>query len=104
MDAEPPERHRDGGRRPRTRLALRLAAAGLVLGLAAAMSSTVGDMSFRQTLPLSLPAAVLVVGGLAAAAADAEPGERRLFRAGFTVGRLVTWWRSLTGRRRGDRP
>ncbi len=104
MDAEPPQRPVDGRlRRPRTRRALWFAAAGVVPGLAATMCSTLCVLSFPQTLALALPAAVLVVGGLAAAAA-AEAGEGHLFRAGFKVGWLLTWWRSVGCRQGGNRP
>ncbi len=103
MDAEPPQRPVDGRwRRPRTRRALWFAAAGVVLGLAATMCSTFCALSFQQTLALALPAAVLVIGGLAAAATEA--GEGHLFRAGFKVGWLVAWWRSVGRRHGGNRP
>lgn len=100
MDAEPPQRvEPDGrdGRKPRR--ALWFACAGLVIGLAIAVASALGETSTKQAIMLGLPAAVLTFGGLTiAVGSDPATAERQGFRAGLRAGSLRRRWRAVFAR------
>lgn len=99
MDVEPPLRPADQNRPGlQRRRALWLAGAGVLPGLAAVICSTLGAISVQQTIALALPAAVLIIGGLAAAAVDTQTFRRSFLQAGFKVGSLLGRWRSVDSR------
>jgi hypothetical protein len=75
------------------------AGAGIIPGLAAALCFAIGAISVQQTIALALAAAMLTIGGLAAAA-DRETGRRRAFQAGFRAGAQFARWRSAGSRQR----
>jgi hypothetical protein len=106
MDAEPPQRvepdSRDGRK---ARRALWFACAGLLVGLAIAVASALGDTSMKQAVMLGLPAAVLTFGGLTiAVGSDPETAERQGFRAGLKAGSLRRRWRAVFARQGKGRP
>ncbi len=100
MDAEPPRRVEADGRDGRkARRALWFLCAGLVVGLAIAVASALGDTSMKQAIMMGLPAAVMTFGGLTiAVGADTETAERQGFRAGLRVGSLRKRWRAVFAR------
>lgn len=92
MDDRLPQQLREQTlRRSRLRRAAWCVGAGVILAIAAAMTSALGAVSVQQAIAMGLPAAVLIIGGLTAAVLpDAATGRRLSFRAGFRVGSLVT--------------
>lgn len=102
MEAVPPPRPE--GRDPRRRRATRVAwcmSAGVVLGTAAVTCLALGAISAQQAIALGLPGALLIVGGLIAAAVPDAAAIRQLgFQAGFQIGSLLNWLRSVLGQRR----
>jgi hypothetical protein len=86
------------------RIAVAAVVAGIVAGLAIAVTFALGDISVKQTIMLALPAAILILGGLTVAmTSDPERMERQGFRAGMKAESLRRRWRSALGRqgRRG---
>ena len=102
MDGRLPRQPEDPSpRRPRARLAAWCAAAGVVLGTAAVICLAVGAVSIQQAVALGLPAVILIMGGLIAAAIpDPATGRRAGFQTGFRVGSLLSQWRSVFRQRR----
>jgi len=101
MDGRPPrpEDHRPG--RARARRAAWSVSAGIILGTAAVTCLALGAISAQQAIALGLPGALLIVGGLIAAAVpNPMTGRRLYFQAGFHTGSLLTRFRSFLRRRR----
>jgi hypothetical protein len=101
MDGGPP---RPDNRRPggaRARRAAWSVSAGIILGTAAVTCLALGAVSAQQAIALGLPGALLLIGGLIAAAVpDPMTGRRLYFQAGFHMGSLLTRFRSFLRRRR----
>jgi hypothetical protein len=97
MDAGPPERpEAHHPRWPRARTAAWSVSAGIILGAAALLCRALGAVSSQQAIAIGLPGALLIIGGLIAAAVpDPETGRRMSFEAGFQMGWLLTRLRSL---------
>jgi hypothetical protein len=75
--------------------------AGVILGTAAVTCLALDAVSAQQAIAIGLPGALLIVGGLIAAAVpDPVTGRRHFFRAGFRMGSLLSRFRSFFGRRR----
>jgi len=77
----------------------------VVLGTAAVICLAVGAVSVQQAVALGLPAVILIMGGLIAAAIPDPATGRRAgfqtgFRTGFRVGSLLSQWRSVFRQRR----
>lgn len=97
MDAGPPQ-HSDGHRPRRTRAvaAAWSVSAGAILGAAALICLALGVVSAQQAIAIGLPGALLIVGGLIAAAVpDAATGRSLGFQTGFQMGWLLSRLRSL---------
>jgi hypothetical protein len=97
MDAGSPQRpegHRSRWSRDRT--AGWCVTAGVILGVAAVICLALDAVSPQQGIAIGLPAVLLIVGGLIAAAVpDAATGKRLSFQAGFRMGWLLSRLRSL---------
>jgi hypothetical protein len=97
MDAGRPQRpegHRP--RWPRARTAAWCVSAGVILGAAALTWLALGMVSTQQAIAIGLPGALLITGGLIAAAVpDAAVGRHLGFQAGFQMGWLLSRLRSL---------
>jgi hypothetical protein len=103
MDVVPPQPPE--GRSPPRRRARRAVwwcvSAGVILGTAAVTCLTLGVVSAQQAIALGLPGALLIVGGLIAAAVPDAATSRRLgFQAGLQMGPLLGRLRSVFRRRR----
>ena len=101
MDGGPPrpEDHRPRG--ARARRAAWSVSAGIILGTAAVTCLALDVVSAQQAIALGLPGALLIVGGLIAAAVpDPMTGRRFFFQAGFQMGSLLSRFRSFFRRRR----
>jgi hypothetical protein len=104
MGAEPPRLEDQAQHRRSARLGLWYAAAGIIVGVAAAICFANSCISLPQAIALALPAALLAIVGLAAAAApDTATGRRRIFAAGYLAGSLLSRWRSSFRQRRARR-
>lgn len=100
MAAGEPQQPDDGKQRPWARIAAWCQVIGAVLAIATLTCSLLGVISAQQAIALGLPATLLVVGGLiAAAAVDPSEGERLGFLAGLRAGTLLRRQRSLFRRR-----
>jgi hypothetical protein len=100
MDAGPSRQPDGDGTRRRNRRAAWCAGAGVILAAAAVACSLAGVISAPQAVAICVPAALLVIGGVAVAAIpDAATARLLGFRAGWRTGSLLNWWRSLFGRR-----
>jgi hypothetical protein len=100
MDDGPlrPEDHRPS--RARARRATWSVSAGIILGTAAVTCLALGAISAQQAIALGLPGALLIAGGLIAAAVpDPMTGRRLYFQAGFHMGSLLSRLRSFLHRR-----
>jgi anti-sigma factor RsiW len=90
---------RPDGRRPRrtrARAAAWSVSTGVIVGAAGLICMALGAVSAQQAIALYLPGALLIVGGLIAAAIpDAATGQRAGFEAGFRTGWLLSRLRSL---------
>jgi hypothetical protein len=87
---------------PRARPAAWCTAAGVILGTAAVICLALGAVTVQQAIALTLPAALLIIGGLVwAAAPDAATAGRLGFQAGFQLGALLGRLRSVL-RQRGN--
>jgi hypothetical protein len=74
-------------------------AAGVVLGLAAAICLALDAISGQQAVAIAMPGIVLIIGGLIVATLpDPETGRRLGFHAGVSAGSLLNRW--LTAFRR----
>ena len=75
--------------------------AGVILGTAAVTCLALGAVSAQQAIAIGLPGALLIVGGLIAAAVPDAAASRQLgFQAGLQTGSLLSWLRSVLGQRR----
>lgn len=97
MDVGPPQHPQDKSpRRSRPRRAAWCAGAGVILAIADVISSTMRAVSVQQAIAMGLPAALLIIGGLIAAALpNAANGRRLSYQAGFRAGSLLTRLRSV---------
>jgi hypothetical protein len=98
--------HPDGDRPRRIRAvaATWCVSAGVILAAAALICRVLRVVSAQQAMALGLPGALLIVGGLIAAAIpDAATGRSLGFQAGFRVGWLLTRLRSFFRPRRDGR-
>jgi hypothetical protein len=97
MDAEPPQPSENCSPPPRrVRRAAWCVIAGLILVTAAVICAALDVMSAQQGIALGLPGALLILGGLIAAAAPDGAASRRLgFRAGLRTGSLLSRLRSV---------
>jgi hypothetical protein len=97
MDGGVPEHPQDQTPRPsRARRAAWCVGAGLILAVAAVISSAMRAVSVQQAIAMGLPAALLIIGGvIAAVLPDAATGRRLSFRAGFRAGSVLTRLRSI---------
>jgi hypothetical protein len=88
-----------GNQRPRVfraRLAAWCAVAGVLIGTTAVICKAVGAISVQQTIALALPAALLIIGAvIAAAARDTGTAQRHGLQAGFQLGSLLSRARSI---------
>jgi hypothetical protein len=102
MDVVPPQPPE--GRNPPRRRARRAAwcvSAGVILGAAAVTCLALGAISAQQAIALGVPGALLIVGGLIAAAVpDASASRRMGFQAGLLMGPLLGRLRSVFRRHR----
>jgi hypothetical protein len=91
MNAGPPQRPEGHHpRRPHARPAAWCVSAGAILGTPSLTCLALGAVSGQQAIALGLPGALLIVGGLIAAAVpDAATGQRLGFQAGFQMGWLL---------------
>ena len=97
VDRMPQHPQEQAPRRSWPRRARWCVGAGVILAISAVMIWPLRGVSIQQVIAMSLPAAVLIVGGLIAAVLpDSATGRRLSFRAGFLVGLLVTRLRSGT--------
>jgi hypothetical protein len=101
MHARPPQRPENHSpRRRRARRAAWCVSAGLILVTAAVTCAALGVISAQQAIALGLPGALLIVGGLIAAAAPDAATSRRLgFQTGLQTGTLLSRLRSVFRRR-----
>ena len=101
MDGGPPRHPQDGiQRRSRSRRAAWCVGAGVILAIAAVISSTMSAVSVQQAIAMGVPGALLIIGGLIAVLLpDAETGQRTGFEVGFRAGSLLTRLRSVLRRR-----
>jgi hypothetical protein len=75
--------------------------AGAFLGIAATVCDGMGAISTRQSIALGVPAVILIVTGLTAAAAVSEvEAACRGFHLGLQVGSTLSWLRSVGSRNR----
>ena len=86
------------GQRQRATVAAWCQAAGALLAIATVTLGWLAMLSAQQTIALSLPAVLLIVGGvIAASTVDRATAEQLGFRTGLHVGKLLRWLRSLFG-------
>lgn len=105
MAAGEPQQPDDDNRtqRRRARLAAWCQDIGAVVAIVTLTCTLLNVISAQQALALGLPAMLLIIGGLIAAAAiDPSISGRRGFRAGLRVGGLLRRLRSLCRRRVGS--
>jgi hypothetical protein len=77
-------------------------AAGTVLGTAAVLCLVLHAISFQQAIAMVLPAALLIIGAaIWGTPPDPAASGRLGFLAGFQLGSLLTWLRSIF-RQRGN--
>lgn len=87
-------------RRQRAVVAVWCQVIGAVLAIATLTCSLLGVISAQQAVALGLPAVLLIIGGLVAAAAiDPANSERLGFRAGLRVGKILRRLVSVIRRR-----
>jgi hypothetical protein len=105
MAAGEPQQPDDDNRtqRRRARLAAWCQVIGAVVAIVTLTCTLLNVISAQQALALGLPAMLLIIGGLiAAAAVDPSTSRRRGFQAGLHVGGLLRMLRSLFRRRAGS--
>ena len=105
MDVVPPQPP-EGSSPPRRRArrAAWCVSAGVILGTAAVTCLALGAVSTQQAIALGLPGALLIVGGLIAAAVPDAATSRRLgFQSGLQMGSLLDRLRSVFSRHRNGR-
>lgn len=105
MAAGEPQQPDDDNRtqRKRARLAALSQVIGAVLAIVTLTCTLLNVISAQQAVAAGLPAALLIVGGLiAAAAVDPSSTERRAFQAGLRVGKLLRRLRASLRRRVGS--
>lgn len=98
---EPQQPDDNNGTQPqRASVAAWCKAIGAVLAIATLICSLLSVISAQQAVAIGLPAVLLIVGGLIATSALAEPNGGRIgFRVGLRLGALVRRLRSAFGRR-----
>ena len=103
MEAGAPQEPDDhSSQRFRARLTIWCEGAGVLLGLATVLCCLLHLVSRQQAVAMGLPAVLLIVGGLIAAAApDPSAGRRFGFQVGLIAGSLMSVWRSLFHRDKG---
>lgn len=105
MAAGEPQQPDDDNRtqRKRARLAALSQVIGAVLAIVTLTCTLLNVISAQQAVAAGLPAVLLIVGGLIAATAiDPSSTERRAFRAGLRVGKLLRRLRASLRRRVGS--
>jgi hypothetical protein len=96
MEAGPSGQPEGRPRQARAVAAAWCVSAGVIVGAAALICLALHAVSGQQAIAIGLPGALLIVGGLIAAAVpDAATGRRIGFEAGFHAGWLVSRLRSL---------
>jgi hypothetical protein len=104
MDARPPGQADGGPSRWRLVTSALCTAAGLALGTVTVICLSLGICGGDQAVALGVPAALLVISGLLAAAIpDPAAGHRFGFKAGLQAGSMLSRWRSVLRRLR-NRP
>jgi hypothetical protein len=100
MTGDLPQAPRPRGGRRRKRRAAACAGAGAVLGITAAVCAGLRAVSAQQAIAIAVPAATLLVAGLAVLALpDREAGRRRGAEAGFLAGSLLSLCKPCTKER-----
>jgi len=95
--------HDNRTQRKRARLAAWSQVIGAVLVIVTLTCTLLNVISAQQAVALGLPAVLLILGGLIAAAAiDPSSTERRAFRAGLRVGNLLRRLQAALRRRVGS--